>query len=719
MTFDPLDPLAPEPSVEMTLEVIPPKVTAIRALTAAGYVLIPLNGKTPSRKNWTATKLGAFGEKELAVGNYGVALGAEDLVLDIDPRNFTPGDAPFPRLEALVGKLNATFIVKTGGGGYHVYLKKDANAAVAGKLKGYAGIDIRTAGGQVVGPGSIHPETNAPYVIAAGNPAEVMAAPAALLALLKKTETNFETQPGTSTYQDDEGTRARYVSYLTKDAPTSGSYGVACRGRDFGLPPQRTLDLMLAHWNPRRVSTRTPEEMKTRVAHAYKYATGAVGNAHPAADFDVVVQPPAPVVEKKLAWDTDKNGTIRKNFVNLLTYMRHPTSGLKNVFAFNEFTGEVVIANPAPWHYKRMPGNVAVGDADLVLLKRHLAVDYEFEMPVATIIEAMTVTAHDHKFHPVREYLTSLKWDGVKRLDTWLSDFCGAEDTEYTRACARKTICAAVMRIFRPGEKFDHVLVLEGGQGIGKSAICKILGGPFAADFSIDPHHPDSIQLMQGSWIVELAELDFKRKEDDDALKAFITRTTDKARLAYGRLAAKFPRQCIFIATVNPGPDGTYLKDNTGNRRWWPVALQPKGRWINFKGLTAARDQIFAEAVARVTSPGGEKLYMDTDNLNAAAQEAASQRHASHPWTSAVVRWVDARPAGVDFLTGQDVFLGALGGMDKQFDRRSQVAIATIMRSALGWTTGAGRDGKRVAWGYHRPTTTAPAVDDESLEGLI
>ena len=707
-----IDPLAPDAQTE---EAAPSeKVKAIRALTSAGYTLIPLNGKTPAIKGWTSTKYGQYGERELAVGNYGVALGPTDLVLDFDPRNYAKDDKPLARLTAAVG-LPPTLTVRTGGGGAHFYFKKPADFAVTGKLKGYAGVDIRTAGGQVVGPGSVHPETGKEYTIVTDRPATAVEAPAALLELLKKAETNFETQPGTSTYQDDEGTRARYVSYLTTSAPTSGSYSVACRGRDLGLPPEMTLELMLAHWNARRATPRTPEEMKTRVAHAYQYAKGALGNAHPAAGFTVVAPPPEK--EEAITWDTDKNGAPRKNFVNLLTYMRFADTGLRNVFGYNEFTGEVVFMNPAPWHKGRMPANKAVSDSDLVLLKKHLALRHAFEMPVTTLIEAMTATAHDHRFHPVKEYLTSLKWDGVKRLDTWLVDLCGAQDTPYVRAVARKMLCAAVLRVFKPGIKFDSVPVLEGGQGIGKSTICSILGGEWAGDFKVDPHSPDSVQLMQGHWLIELAELEVTRRSDEDALKAFLTRQTDKARLAYGRLAAQFPRQSIFIATKNPGVDGTYLKDATGNRRWWPVELNPKGGQVDFAGLKAARNQLFAEAVVRAQA--GEKLFMETKELKAEAKAVVRERHADDPWLERVEGWLyDASPKK-DFVTIRDVFIDGLGGIDQRLDRRTTLRIASVLHS-LGWFSGFKRINGRFVRGFKfAEDDENKKVLDDTLEGLL
>ncbi len=175
-------------------------------------------------------------------------------------------------------------------------------------------------------------------------------------------------------------------------------------------------------------------------------------------------------------------------------------------------------------------------------------------------------------YDPIQDYLGARVWDGVPRIDFWLRDFLGVKDTAYTRAVARKVLCAGVMRVYVPGCKFDHTMVLEGEQDIGKSTVCKILGSErFYGDFQIDPHNKDTVQNLQGLWIVEMAELATVRKADTDALKAFLTRSTDKIRVAFGRLPQEFPRQSMFIGSYNPDADGAYLKDATGNRRWWPA----------------------------------------------------------------------------------------------------------------------------------------------------
>jgi len=768
------------------------KAEAIRQLTAAGYVLFPLSGtsKIP-RKDfpWRAVKPGQYDEKTLASSNYAIALGENDLVIDVDPRNFgavmpdgqvivrmrktaegqlvvrdeavgLPVDNPLKRLADAVGVPFDTFTVKTGSGGYHLFFRvslAEGLVIVANLTKqGFIGIDSKHHGGYVVGPGSTHPDTGGVYQIVRKSPAAVAPAAEKLVALVTRPAEDSLNVQGTGEFIDDEQTRKRYADYLEKKAPPSiqgqggdaNAFVVAARGRDFALPPEATLQLLMEVWNERCQPPWTESELREKVRHAYRYAASPIGNAHPLAglaDFqadplDAEEQvppsfgpvpemgipypptlPPALVALAELPgaldsepqpklpgatrgdvdsphaqgsadvsmddvdWAMSANGTVLKNFQNLINYLKAKTgTGLTGIFGFNEFTCQVEFVSPAPWHRGKMPHGGALTDADLKLLKAHLAVRHTFERSVSEVEEAVTVVAWGKRFHPVREYLDGLEWDGVPRLDFWLRDHLGVEETAYTRAVARKVLCAAVVRVFRPGCKFDHVLVLEGDQDIGKSTALEILGGEWAADFPVDPHNKDTVQLLQGKWIVELAEMEVTGRTETDALKAFLTRKSDKVRLAYGRLAVEYPRQSIFVASKNPGADGTYLKDDTGNRRWWPVMCKPEGGIVNFRKLKDARNQLWAEAVARVRAPGGERLDMDTAELKNEAKAVVALRHAEHPWVERVAGWLESLRPQRDFVTAREVFIDALQGIDKQLDPRTSSSIGRALKT-LGW----------------------------------
>lgn len=746
------------------------KAEAIRDLTAAGFALFPLAGNSKIPKagflDWGATPVGKYSEKELALCNYGVALGPNDIVIDVDPRNFKTGDSPLKRLVNVVGAPFDSFVVRTGGGGLHIYFKIAIPDGwiIVGNLKkqGFFGIDTKHQGGYVLGPGSVHPDTGQPYQIVRGTPSRIIAAPSKLVEIVTRPEQTALTA-GTGTYLDDASMRQRYASYLRNIAAPSiqgqggdaNAFVVAAHGRDLALPPEIALELMMEHWNERCQPTWTESELRGKVEHAYRYASSPIGGSHPSADFASSplpeYTPPAPTVTSLLAglidevqstnerpstipeatppdspgakalsdvstedvdWAMSANGTVLKNFHNLINYMKAKTgTGLTGIFGYNEFTKQVEFCSPAPWHRGKMPHSAALTDADLKLLKAHLAVRHALERSVTEVEEAVTVVAWGKRFHPVREYLDGLVWDGVSRLDFWLRDHLGVEDSEYSRAVSRKVLCAAVVRVYRPGCDFHQVLVLEGEQGIGKSQVCRILGGEWAADFPVDPHDKDTVQLLQGRWIVELAELEVTGRTETDALKAFISRPSDKVRLAYGRLAVEYPRQSIFIASKNPAADGTYLKDDTGNRRWWPVACKPEGGIVDFKKLKEARNQLWAEAAHRVKSDGGERLYMDSEELKDEARAVAALRHAEHPWVERISTWLDSLRPARDFITARDVFVDALGGIDKQLDRRATVSVAQALR-AIGWKPFTHRrvDGRAVRGYVPKVASTASAT---------
>ena len=690
-----------------------PKIAAIRAYIAAGAALIPLRGKIPLVKRWQDVPPGVYGEKELESINYGVRLGPADLVIDVDPRAFAPGDQPLVRLARDVGGLPAdAHVVRTGGGGLHIALSKPQDAEVVNAVPAYPGIEFKSAGRQVVGAGSIHPDSGKPYETIQGTPGKNPAAPAALIALATRPSVAKLKEFPAVTPRDDADAQERFRAYLEDRAEPSieghngdtNAFKVACRGRDLGLSAATTLKLMAGTWNAKCVPPWNFDELQTKIENAYKFAAKPAGNAHPAAVFE-------PAAPQEMVWVTaGPNKRVTRCFLNLLNYLRSPDSGLGAVFALNEFTNRVEFASPAPWHHGRMPAYKGISDTDLKMCKGHLATKYRFEATLTDIEAAIMNVAYSFKFHPVREYLNGLEWDGVPRLNTWLRDYLGAIDEgrpDYLVAVSRKVLCAAVMRVMKPGIDFHHVLVLEGAQDMGKSATCAILGGEWASDAPIDPHSRDTIDAMQGRWIIEMAEMEVLRKTDEDALKAFITRRTDRARLAYGRLTEEYPRQSIFIATKNPGADGTYLRDDTGGRRWWPVRCEPThglGQ-IDFKGLKAARNQLFAEATHAVKTLPGEPLYMETAQRKTEAKTAAAERHGEHEWTDAVISWLtrcdEKAETRRDFLTTHEIFIEAVHGEEAKFNRNASLSISKVLR-AQGWIPGLKRVKDHVFRGWRR-----------------
>jgi predicted P-loop ATPase len=296
----------------------------------------------------------------------------------------------------------------------------------------------------------------------------------------------------------------------------------------------------------------------------------------------------------------DRQGNLKTDLHNIRVLLEKVSPQL---FRLNEFSRRMFYGANAPWgEFKNAP----VTDIDAHLIQHWLSAQFEINAGPQLVWAAITVVAKANAFHPVKEYLLALSWDGKPRLDTWLKRYLGADMEEpYLSEVSRKTLVAAVARILQPGVKFDHMLVLEGAQGIGKStAIADLAGGYFLGSLP-NIRDKDAMIALQGAWFVEISELATLRRVDSESYKAFFSASIDSFRAPYGRSNEECPRQCIFIGTTN---HTDYLSDNTGNRRFWPVQTHH----YKWKSLVAVRDQLFAEAVT-IWLTFGEELHLSSE----------------------------------------------------------------------------------------------------------
>lgn len=313
--------------------------------------------------------------------------------------------------------------------------------------------------------------------------------------------------------------------------------------------------------------------------------------------------------------ETTRNG-YRNTFDNLLMILEH-TCESKAIFGRDEFHNKDIYLIAPPWGTKKDIGR-AVIDKDLRRIMRFFSKEWGIEIGMSRADEIVQFIAESNAFHPVQDYLNSLKWDGVSRLDTMLEKYWGAVGNEqYLKNVGRKFMTAAVARVFSPGIKFDHIVIFEGEQASGKSTSCAILGGKWFSDSLGDISGKEAIENIQGNWIIEIGELKDMNKSDINSFKEFVSKGTDRARMAYGRKSQEFPRQCIFLGTTN---NFEYLKDETGARRFWPIETTT----IDTDSLRADRDQLWAEA--KFLFDNAERLYLDAET-EAIAREVQSERY--------------------------------------------------------------------------------------------
>lgn len=292
--------------------------------------------------------------------------------------------------------------------------------------------------------------------------------------------------------------------------------------------------------------------------------------------------------------DLGEGGRILSSYKNIRLILAHDEK-LKGLWGFDEFAQREVAVKDLPWR-KISKMDCGLKDIDDAQVRIRLSEVYGI-IGKDKIWDCLLAECHKKRFHPVREYLNGLKWDGVKRLDTLLVDYFGCDNTAYIRAVTRKTLLAAVKRVFEPGCQFDTMLTLKGPQGCGKSSFFRKLSKGWFSDSLKDIRSKDAYEGLQGAWIIEMGELAAMKKADAEVIKSFLSGTADRFRVAYGRRTGTYPRQCIFIATTN---EVEFLRDRTGNRRFW-IAYIPKGRKPKKDVFNVGEyeiDQIWAEVKA-------------------------------------------------------------------------------------------------------------------------
>lgn len=406
---------------------------------------------------------------------------------------------------------------------------------------------------------------------------------------------------------------------------------------------------------------------------------------------------------RKLLGRTDGGGLkdCRENVFHLLSH--HPD--LRGLVAFDEFAYQIVKLKAPPWN--STPGEWSTND-DLelglwLMLNEGLTVRSE-----TTLIAGVGMAAWRAKFHPVRKYLATLEWDGVDRLKHWLHECLGAEESVYHSMVGTWFIMGMVNRVLKPGSQMDSMICLEGGQGEGKSTALRILAGnSWFADTPPKIGDKDAMLALAGIWLYEIAEMDSFNRSEVTAVKSYVTSRADRVREPYTRRHVTRPRSCVLGGTTN---QDQYLKDSTGARRFWPVAVGA----LKLDQLQRWRDQMFAEAVHLLAQPGA-RYWPTREESREYIEPVQNEREIQDPWVELVALWVDGLDQRmVRSFTVSDLLMKAcMVHPDKIDAGRSMATRIGIVMHKLGWVRRRDTTGHRL-WRYWRPSASESVASGEA-----
>ena len=375
-----------------------------------------------------------------------------------------------------------------------------------------------------------------------------------------------------------------------------------------------------------------------------------------------------------------ETGKPLKTVENVLTILENDPQ-LHDVVVFDEFSNRLYVMGKLPWDSSGRRRDWK--DADDAGLRCYMEKVYGITGK-ERITDGFQLYCEMHKTNLVQEFLHGLPaWDGVHRLDTLFIDYLGAADTPYTRAVARKSLCAAVARAMQPGIKYDTMPILAGPQGIGKSTLLRYLGADWFNDSLSTFEGKEACEMIQGSWLIELQELNGLNKSEENAVKQFLSKTDDIYREPYGRRTGRYPRRCVFFGTTN---DDEFLRDKTGARRFLPIdCMAQRPVKSVFSDLPDEVPQIWAEALLAWRM--GEPLYMERPELADAAREM-QEAHAVHSVKEGVILdfLEQELPEGWEKrdLSSRKLFWsGAARPTDCEYHKRDRVCAAEIWCEAL------------------------------------
>jgi hypothetical protein len=657
-------------------------------------------GKHPAIDSWQTaastdlTVLRDWFAPGILAPNLGVVCGPSNVVcIDIDPRN--GGEETFAALTAELGALPATLTADSGGGGTH-YVFRRPSGELESKLG--KGVDLLRDSRQFLVEPSLHPSGVA-YRWQPGRAPDEIAIATLPEAWIKRARRSTKRPSSMPIIISNDVRVDRARKYLAKlPAAIQGDNGstatfnaVACVMFGFDLDPDTTYSIIASDYNQRCDPPWSERELHHKirsVAERCERERGYLLNADrrvvtSTQQASAATQPLSPT-DGPDDWSAEllpkKDGTPKRAYHNAEVFVRLFPE-YRRRWALNTMTGE-------PWF-----DGAPVRETHIHAVRAHAERRMGFTPPVADIKAAILTAASERAFHPVREYLDSIDWDGQPRLKHVAREFLGAEAPLYAEM-VRRWMIGAVARAIRPGCKLDTALMLHGRQGLGKSTFFSILGAPWHSDSAIDISNKDAYQQIHSAWLYEFSELEnVVSGRSESRLKAFLTSTHDTFRAPYAAATTNRARSVAICGTTNRQE---ILTDDTGSRRFWIV---PVGLEIDREELARVRDQLWAEA--RADYEAGEPWWFDRQ-LEDDREKANIEFETDDAWDDAVESFL-ATPTVRDVTIGR-VLADALRLEVGRQDRAAQMRAAKILKR-LGWKRWrlGNRDDRR--WVYVRPGT--------------
>jgi hypothetical protein len=626
-------------------------------------------------------------------GNMGILVGPDHVVIDCDG---TIGRATYDGMGA-----PETWTQETGGCGLHCVfaLAPHHDRTRLKNRKVLDHIDLKHGTGQIVVQPSVH-RTGGVYVWRSDGPIAVL--PDSLYEIVAAPLSAPPPSSSDNVIPFDPGDRMKraraYIAKMPDAIEGSGgsdaTFNVARKlVKDLHLDQNEAWTVLCEYnstschppWNEKDLRHKFDSAIKARVSNPVADrpypGSAAPALAQPADWTNVLARGKPdksghrPILENQsnaqliLLHNPAMRGRVRRNLL----------SGATEAFSF-PFDDDAGGARSGQW------SDIFTTRLQATLERMHRVFGKGLTFSDRALDAAVESVAGLNEIHPVRDWLGGLVWDGVPRVDTWLSEYFGVEDTPWSRTVGARFLISAVARIFRPGCKVDTVLIFECGQGSGKSTGLEALfGRDWFTDTPIDIGTKDAYQNLAGKWCVELGELSSFSKRDANQLKVFFSSHSDTYRPSYGRRTVTVPRQCVFCGSTN---QDTYLQDETGNRRYWPVRV---GR-TDHAGLTRNRSQLWAESLARFQA--GEPWWLSWEEELVFTDERAS-RVVGDPWSQPISAMLEIR----DHVTIPDI-LSSLGVDQCRHTQADMNRVARVLK-LLRWERKKRRlPGGKFEWRY-------------------